>query len=98
MLVFTSCSNNYIPKARILGSTLKNNHPDWTFCLVLSEDPPQGFDLSNEPFDRLLSIEELHIPNFWSWLFRHRVVEICTAAKGPAIYHFLERERHEKVI
>ena len=98
MLVFTSCTNNYIPKARILSSTLKNYHPHWTFCLVLSEDPPQDFDLSNEPFDRLLSIEELYIPNFWSWLFRHRVVEICTAAKGPAMYHFLERERHEKVI
>lgn len=46
----------------------------------------------------MLSIEELDIPNFSSWLFRHRVVEICTAAKGPAMYHFLEREKHEKVI
>ena len=98
MLVFTSCTNNYIPKARILGSTVKIYHPDWTFCLVLCEDPPYGFDLSNEPFDRLLSIKELEIPNFENWLFRHRVVEICTASKGPALYHFLERERHEKVI
>lgn len=98
MLVFTSCTNNYIPKARILSSTLKEHHPDWIFCLVLGEDPPHGFDLSSEPFDRLLSIEELHIPDFWNWLFRHRVVEVCTAAKGPALYHFLVREKHEKVI
>ena len=98
MLVFTSCSNNYIPKARILCSTIKKYNPDWTFCLVLSEDPPQSFDLGDEPFDRMLSIKELEIPNFESWLFRHRVVEICTSAKGPAMYHFLEREKHEKVI
>lgn len=98
MFVFTSCTNNYIPKARILSSTLKNIHPDWTFCLVLSEDLPRGFDIANEPFDRMLSIEELGIPNFWSWLFRHRLVEICTAAKGPAMNHFLEREDHEKVM
>jgi lipopolysaccharide biosynthesis protein/glycosyltransferase involved in cell wall biosynthesis len=98
MLVFTCCTNNYIPKARILSSTLKSIHPDWTFCLVLCEDPPQGFDLANEPFDRMLSIEELNIPNFSTWLFHHRLVEICTATKGLAMYHFLEREGHEKVI
>lgn len=98
MLVFTSCTNNYIPKARILASTLKTFHKDWTFCLVLGEDPPLGFDLANEPFDRLLTIKDLCIPNFGSWLFRHRIVEICTSAKGPAMYHFIEREKHEKVM
>ncbi len=98
MLVFTSCVNNYIPKARVLASTLKSFHPDWTFCLLLGEAPPAGFNLDEEPFDRLMGFDELDIPNYRSWLFRHRIVEICTAAKGPALHHFLVREKHEKVM
>jgi len=98
MLVFTSCTNNYIPKARVLATSLKEQHPDWEFCLLLGEEPPTGFDLEREPFDRLLSFNQLDIPNYKAWLFRHRVVEICTAAKGPALYYFLEKERHDKVV
>lgn len=98
MFVFTSCTNNYIPKARILASTLKLHHPSWVFCLLLGEAPPSGFTLAEEPFDRLLTFDQLNIPDYPSWLFRHRVVEICTAAKGPALVHFLEREKHEKVM
>lgn len=98
MFVFTSCTNNYIPKARVLASTLKSFHPDWTFCLLLGETPPDGFVLEDEPFDRLMTFNQLPIPDYSSWLFRHRVVEICTAAKGPALFHFIEREKHDKVI
>jgi glycosyltransferase involved in cell wall biosynthesis len=98
MLIFTSCINNYIPKARILASSLKAHHPDWTFCLLLGEAPPEGFRLEDEPFDRLLGFDALGIDDYPSWLFRHRVVEICTAAKGPALWHFLEREQQDKVM
>lgn len=98
MLVFTSCTNNYIPKARVLASTLKAQHPDWQFCLLLGETPPEGFRLADEPFDRVVAFDEIGITSYYSWLFRHRVVEICTAAKGPALYHFLVTEGHEKVL
>ena len=98
MIVFTSCTNNYIPKARVLAQTVKKFHPEWRFFLVLGEAPPLDFSLSNEPFDHLLLFDQLHIPNYSEWLFRHRVVEVCTAAKGPALYHFLVREKAEKVI
>lgn len=99
MFVFTSCTINYIPKARVLASSLKALHSDWTFCLLLGEEPPKGFILEKEPFDRLMTFAELKIPgDYKAWLFRHRVVEICTAAKGPALFHFLEREQHDKVM
>lgn len=98
MLVFTSCSNNYIPKARILAKSIKKFHPDWTFCLLLAEEPPEGFDLGSEPFDRVLQFSGIGIRDYKAWLFRHRVVEICTAAKGPALEHFLGKEGHDKVI
>lgn len=98
MFVFTSCTNNYIPKARVLASTLKAFHPDWTVCLLLGEKPPESFRLEDEPFDRLAGFDQLGIPDYRSWLFRHRIVEICTAAKGPALFHFLVREAHDKVM
>ncbi len=96
-LVFTSCTNNYLPKARVLASSLKKYHPDWEFCLLLGEAPPEGFDLTQEPFDSLILFEDLEMPNYWEWLFRHRVVEICTAAKGHALYHFAVKEKRAKV-
>lgn len=98
MLVFTSCVNNYIPKARVLAGSLKKWHPDWHFCLLLGESPPPHFDPKEEPFDRVLGFEELGIKDYKFWLFRHRIVEICTAAKGEAMNFFLEREKWDKVI
>lgn len=98
MLVFTSCVNNYLPKARVLADSVKGQHPDWHFCLLLGEAPPPGFRPENEPFDRVLLFEEMGIPDYRSWYFQHRLVEICTAIKGRALNYFLEKEKQEKVI
>lgn len=98
MLVFTSCMNNYLPKARVLAGSLKNFHPDWEFCLLLGEDPPTGFNPENEPFDRILRFDQLGVPDFKAWAFQHQLVEICTAVKGFALYHFIETEKRRKVV
>ncbi|MBD5641882.1 MAG: glycosyltransferase [Desulfovibrio sp.] len=98
MLVFTSCVNNYLPKARVLAQSLKTHNPDWQFCLLLGEEPPEGFELAAWPFDRLLQFSQLGIPNYPGWSFGHSVVELCTAVKGYALNYFLEREAREKVI
>lgn len=97
MLVFTSCVNNYLPKARTLAQSLKHFHPDWTFCLLLGELPPANFNLDQEPFDRLVLFESVGPANYQSWKFRHKLVELCTAIKGFALNHFLEQEHHPKV-
>lgn len=98
MLVFTSCVANYLPKARVLAASLKEQQPDWQFCLLLGEDPPAGFDLAAEPFDRVIGYEDLEIPDLPAFLFKHRLVELCTAVKGMALNHFLEKEKQPKVI
>ncbi|MCF0253159.1 MAG: glycosyl transferase [Duodenibacillus sp.] len=98
MIVFTSCTNNYLAKARVLAKSCKHFHPEWEFVLLIGEELPAGFDLSKEPFDRVLQFSEIKIENYWSWLFKHRVVEICTAAKAPALKYFLTCENHDKVI
>lgn len=61
MLIFTSCTNNYIPKARVLAYSLKKFHPKWEFCLLLGETPPKQFNIKSEPFDRILLFSDLPI-------------------------------------
>lgn len=86
---FTSISFSYLNRARVLGATLKRHHPDWELWLLVTDVAPDGFpfQIENEPWDHLVYAHDLKIPNIESWLFKHDVVEVCTAVKGP----FLER-------
>ena len=56
MLIYTSVTRSYIPKARVLATSVKKFHPDWFFVLLLSDTIPRGFDLTDEPFDEILTI------------------------------------------
>jgi glycosyltransferase involved in cell wall biosynthesis len=91
MLIFTSCMSNYLPKARTLAKSVKLHNPDWRFCLLLGDVPPEDFNVPEEPFDFVLGFEELGIPNFKRWLFKYSVVEACTAAKPQAFRHFFSK-------
>ncbi|HMQ08535.1 MAG TPA: hypothetical protein PKC30_14640 [Saprospiraceae bacterium] len=79
---FTSITINYIPKARVLASSLKKYHPDWEFILIISDSPIDKENFVNDSFDRVIYLEELGILGLNSWVFKHSVVEICTAVKG----------------
>lgn len=86
MDVFTSISLNYLPKARILAASVKKFHPEWKFHLLISDRIPKtmryriNFDKSL--FDRIVFVEELRINDLLGWVFKHSVVELCTAVKG----------------
>lgn len=98
MLVYTSITKSYLPKARVLARSVKQHHPDWVFVLLFSDKLPEGFDLTGEPFDEVLNIDELGIPDWKSWAFGHQVVELCTAVKGPAAAHLAERTGCDKIM
>jgi hypothetical protein len=68
----------------VLAHSLKRFHPDWIFVLLYSDELPDGFDLEREPFDEVLTLANLEIPNWKPWAFGHTIVELCTAVKGPA--------------
>lgn len=88
---FTSASFSYLDRARVLARTVRRFHPDWTFSLCLSDTEPAGFhfDPRDEPFDQVVRVEELNIPNAAAWIFRHNVVELCTAVKGSTLVRLL---------
>jgi hypothetical protein len=98
MLVYTSVTKSYLPKARVLAKSVKRFHPDWTFVLLYSDDFPIGFDIKQEPFDEVLAIEQLGIPNWKSWAFGHDLVELCTAVKGPAAELLAQRPSVDKIM
>lgn len=96
--IFTSITSNYLPKARVLAHSVKRLMPDAVFHLMLCDDPPPGWTLDGEPFDHLIRMEDLGIPDLRQWVFGHTVVELCTAAKGAAFRHLFERHGVSKAM
>lgn len=89
---YTSFTYAYLGRARTLLGTLREAHPDWTVCAVVIDEPPPG-----EPeaellagFDVVLRLDDLSIPRARAWLFKHDVVEACTAVKAAAMLRLME--------
>lgn len=89
--VFTSAACNYIPKVRALVASIRKHHPDWRVHLALSDEVPDGCDLSQEPFDEIHPAAGLGIPDFAGWAFCHDIVELSTAIKPFLLARLLER-------
>ncbi len=95
---FTSITANYLPKARTLAKSVKQHVPGSRFHLMLSDDLPASVDPAAEPFDSIISLEDLALPYLDAWIFKHTVVELCTAVKGAAFLQIIEQHNAEKVV
>lgn len=97
---YTSFSYSYLSRARVWARSLKQQHHDWIIWAVITDKEPQhfNFDLSKEPFDKMISAEDLFGKETESWLFGHDIVEACTAVKGRALQHIMAQKSVEKVI
>lgn len=99
MHFFTSVAANYIPKARVLASSVKRHNPGAKFHLLLADAKPSWLgEAGPEPFDSVILAEELGIPDFERWVFKHSVVELCTAVKGFGFQAIIARHQAEKVV
>jgi hypothetical protein len=97
MHVFTSVTANYLPKAAALAHSVKRVHPEATFHLVLSDELPACPSATTSAFDTIINIRDLPIENLSSWIFRHRVVELCTAVKGTAFQFIASQHGAERI-
>jgi hypothetical protein len=94
--VFTSAALNYLPKVRVLFTSLRKYHPEWMLHFLLADERPShdrssdapvadevrpDFDLSKEPFDAIVSVRDLKIPDWQAWAFCHTLTELATAIK-----------------
>ena len=98
MQVFTSAALNYVPKARVLAHSVKRHHPEAKFHLVLCDPLPAWLAQSPEPFDTILPVEQLPIPDVRRWIFFHNLVELCTAVKGAAARAIMQEHPGEPVL
>lgn len=89
--VFTSISGNYVPKARVLAESVKSRSPQVRFCLLVAEPREECERYRFPEFDEVVSVEDLGIPDLRRWLFRHSLVELCTAVKGVFLSQLLAR-------
>jgi len=94
---YTSITSNYLPKARVLARSVRRHDPQSRFHLLLSDTPPPGFNLADEPFDTCLGLEDMGIADHRRWAFKHLLVEMCTAVKGPGALEIVRRHRPEKL-
>jgi len=89
---YTSFNYAYLGRARTLLATLRVTHLDWTVCAVVVDEPPAG-ELKADllaGFDVVLSLHDLGIPRVRAWLFKHELIEACTAVKGAAMLHLMD--------
>jgi hypothetical protein len=91
VICFTSLTLGYLPRARVLAETLRAAHPGWRLCALLVDRPPPGFPLAEAfaGFDRVILAADLGLPGFAGWIFRHDIVEACTAVKGAMLCRLL---------
>ena len=102
--VYTSIALNYLPKARVLFSTVRKFHPNWKISVTISdrEHPVLRKRIAEMPeFDETIWLDELNFTDGFGnalnesereqWIFKHSVVEICTAVKGASLVRLLSK-------
>lgn len=88
VLCYSSFTFGYLNRARVLFQSVKRYHPDWHCVGLITDEMPPGFEWrSQEPIDEIVYASDLPIPDFRKWLFKHDIVEACTAVKGPYALH-----------
>jgi hypothetical protein len=97
MHIFTSITANYLPKAAALAHSVKRVHPEAVFHVVLSDKMPGCPAATTAAFDNIIHIGELPIENLPSWIFKHRLVELCTAVKGTAFQYIASRYGAQRI-
>ena len=97
---FTSFSYSYLNRARVWALSLRRFHPDWIIWAVITDKEPDGFvfNLSEEPFDKLITAEDLFGEQTEHWLLGHDIVEACTAVKGRALIQIMDQCNARKVL
>lgn len=88
-ICFSSFTWAYLARARVLSATLRAAHPGWRQVALVVDTPAEGAAEALAPFDDVIHAAELGIPDFERFLFRHTLVEACTALKPRAFARLL---------
>lgn len=91
-VVYTSICMNYLPKALVLGKSLKKHNPDIKFYVVLLEReiPKEITKDMYKIIDKIILAKDLGYEDFDKFIFKHSIVEASTSVKGQALVYLLE--------
>jgi hypothetical protein len=96
--IFTSAAVNYLPKVRTLCRSIREHHPEAVIHLALADERPSWLGTQGEPFDHVVELQDMGIPNWRAWTFIHSIVELSTAIKPFVMKRLLERPDCDKVV
>lgn len=94
--IFTICSNNYVPMAKVLLESAKRHHPEATVYLCLADEVLGDVDFYPACCE-VVACETLRIPDFRGFAFRYDIMEFNTALKPFMIRHLLARG-HDAIV
>lgn len=92
VVAFTSLNFGYISRGLVLLDTIRVHHPDWRVIVLVVERRNAIWEGAErlEAFDQIVFAEDLGIERFDAWMFKHDVVEACTAVKGAMLCRLLD--------
>ena len=97
MVFTTSICSNYLDKALVVASSIKDKYKEVTFVLCLVENEiPKFEDL--KIFDKIVLAKDLNIPNFKNFIFQYDIVEASTAVKGHLMTYLMENYSNQMCV
>jgi hypothetical protein len=96
--VFTSCNYGYFHKARLLLKSIRRTS-DVDFFFMISDRPHAEAEdiVAKSANSHIVYTSRLGIPGFDQWVYRHNVVELCTAVKASCA-KYLMGQGYDRVI
>ena len=92
---FTICSINYLPTAKILVSSLRNNVTDDIYLIVCDKKNAKIQNFFPDGNVKIVFVEDLGIKDFYEFKIRYSILEINTAIK-PFVFKYLFRKNYKK--
>jgi glycosyltransferase involved in cell wall biosynthesis len=89
LAIFTICSNNYLPMARVFFASARLHHPTAAFFLCLVDHPMPPLSRYDD-MGRIVTLDQLAIENLAEFTFRYDVMELNTAAKPFMFNHLFD--------
>ncbi|MXV52825.1 hypothetical protein GS399_17775 [Pedobacter sp. HMF7647] len=88
-IAFTICSNNYLNKALVLLKSIKSQNAVPVY-LFLADEKSDQINYAGLGFEKVITPDELDIPNLQWQLENYNVVEFNTAIKGVAFKYLFK--------
>ena len=89
-IAFTICSNNYLAQAKTLGDSILNFNPEYSFIIGLVDRKDSKVDYNFFRPHKIISVEELLIPDFDKIWKKYNIIELNTSVKATYFKHIAE--------